>query len=474
MSRCASLLFLVLIHFPGEAGAETARHPDELSYTPVQFDMATAERDTLESGIPVLLFQNNSLPLLNISIVFRMGLRYLPVESFAASRLLGEVWRDGGTEKMSPDSLDERLARKNIQISTSSGNTFGRVSVSMVSEDLREGLQLWSDVLLHPAFEEDRLERARGRRIKALQSINNRPGSIADHRFSLLISGRDNPRNYLESKAEIEAVTPEALRELYSKFVHPKNALIGISGDFQPGQILPLLNEVLSGWDHDPQFELPVKNDWTPKPEPGVYILPGEYAQSQIRVGRKVFNLNRRSPDYAAARIQNYAVGYGRVYFRARQEGLSYGFALLLSVNDEDATLGTLGSSRPEVTVPLIDIALEEVGGAKTNPLSEKEIEPARNYFIGDLIRMNERPVAIVNQVLDDLINGRSQDSREQYFEALKGASLEEIRRCGEEYNHLDDSLVVLVVGDPSKLDTPLDSLGLGPVIELKPIQFGE
>ncbi len=470
------MLFILLptMLLAGLSSAETPRHPEELSFEPIEFEMAEAERDTLSSGIPVFLYQDESLPLLSISIRFRMGLRYLPEESFAAARLLGSVWRDGGTESIAPDSLDERLAGKNIRISAWSEETSGGVSVSMVSEDLHEGLELWREVLLRPGFDEGRLERAKGKRVKFLQTINNSPGRIADRHFSYLVDGESYPGNYLESKAEIESVTADELRGLHRRFVHPRNALIGVSGDFQGDEILALLDEVLSGWEVDAGFSLPVRRDWTPRPEPGVYILPGEYAQSQIRVGRKVMDLDLQSADYAAATIQNYAVGFGRIFFHTRQEGLSYGCGLILDVGDEHSTLRTLGSCRPEVTVQLIEAVLEEARGGGTDPLSDEEIETSRNFLIGDVIQRNERARDIVSQSLHDLVNDRPADHLERYFETLKRADREGIQRCGRDYNHLADSLVVLVLGDPSKFETPLESLGLGPVRELEPIRFGE
>ena len=38
----------------------------------------------------------------------------------------------------------------------------------------------------------------------------------------------------------------------------------------------------------------------------------------------------------------------------------------------------------------------------------------------------------------------------------------------------MNDSLVVVVVGDPGKFEAPLDSLGLGPVVQLEPHTFGQ
>jgi len=458
----------------GNLIADTPRHPDELSFETLQFEITEAEKDTLDSGIPVFMFRDNSLPLLNISIRFRMGMRYLPQESHAGIRLMGSVWREGGTLNASADELDEVLVERNIRISAWAGTSSGGVSVNMVSEDLHEGLSHWRDVILKPAWQADRLERAKGQRIKALQNINNNPGAIVEEHFYRLLLGADFPGNYRENQNEINAVDAEILGKLHARFVHPANAIIGVSGDFDPTVILPLLETILSDWGADDEFNLPKKLAWEPIPEPGVYLLPGDYAQSQVRVGRSISDLNLSSGDYAAARIQNYAVGFGRVFFRTRQAGLSYGCGILLDVGNERSTLKTLGSTRPETTVELIEAVLEEASLGGGDPLSEKEVETARNFLVGQVVKKNERPSSIVSQIMSDLISDRPEDHFESYFEDLLSVDAEQVRRCGIDYNHLSDSLVVLVLGDPGQFTLPLDSLGLGPVKELKPIRFGE
>lgn len=468
------LMLIVLTGMVGTLLADTPRHPDELSFEAIHFEMAKAERDTLALGIPVYMFRDSSLPLLNVSIRFRMGKRYLPTESFSAMGLMGSVWRDGGTSKLSADELDERLVKKNIRISAWASGLSGGVSVNMVSEDLHEGLALWRDVLLQPGWQEDRLERAKAQRIKRFQDINNDPGRIVEKHFARLLSGSGHPANYLESQSGINAVEPKTLEELHARFVHPRNAIIGVSGDFDPEEILPLLDALLSDWQASEDFVLPEKQNWDPAPEPGVYLLPGDYAQSHIRMGRTVFDLDRDSPDYAAARIHNYAVGYGRVFFRTRQAGLSYGCGILLNVGNERSSLKTLGSTRPETTVELLQAVLEEVDPDGSKPLSDTEVETARNFLVGQVIQRNERPSSIVSQIMSDLINDRPEDHYESYFDHLLGAESKRVRRCGRDYNHMNDSLVVLVLGDPDKFSMPLDSLGLGPAQELEHIRFGE
>jgi zinc protease len=473
MNRLCAVALLLMLCVVQVRGA-TPRHPDELEIAPIDFKRMDVQSETLANGIPVYIFENHDLPLVRVAIRFRMGTRYLPVERFAASKLMGAVWRDGGTRELPPDSLDQVLVERNISINGFVGDTSGGVSMSCVRDDLDAALAYWRDILLEPRFDAKRLERAKGKRQKSLEQINNDPGRIADWRFTWLVGGSDRREIYPESKAAIAAVDAKDLRDLHERFIHPLGALIGVSGDIEPDEAVALLNALLEGWSGSPGFRPPEKPERVPMPEPGVYVLPGDYAQSQIRMGRRVSNLTELDPELASARLQNFALGYGRVYYRTRQEGLSYGCGVLLSVGNEGSGLKALGSCRPEVTLQLLQTVREEVARCETEPLTAAEVEAAKAFFIGQAIKQNELASSLVNQKLNDLINGRPADHFDRYFAALGAADSVSVNRCAREFSHMNDSLVVVVVGDPDKFEAPLDSLGLGPVVQLEPHTFGQ
>ncbi|MCY3018123.1 MAG: hypothetical protein NTW87_03705, partial [Planctomycetota bacterium] len=85
-----------------------------------------------------------------------------------------------------------------------------------------------------------------------------------------------------------------------------------------------------------------------------LYLLRGNYEQSQVRVGRLIPDLTDQSPDYAAATILSFGLGYERVFYRVREEGLTYGATMMLNVGEERSGLRGFGSCRGDATVPLL------------------------------------------------------------------------------------------------------------------------
>ncbi len=454
--------------------AETPRHPDELTIPAIEFTPLAAQHATLAGGILVILYPNRDLPILDLTIQFRMGVRYLPAEEHTACGILANLWRDGGTEHIPPDSLDSILTGLDATVSSFVGDRTGGVSISLSKDDLERALPIWRDVVVSPGFDADRLARAQANRLKELQDINNDPGAIADVRFRWLLMGPDYPTSRMETRADIDAVTPAKLRALHGRFARPENALIGVSGDFDPAEMLARLDRLFRDWPAPGPYVAPVRAPWVPNPQPGVYLLRGEYEQSQVRLGRLIPDLTDASPDYAAATILSFGLGYERVFYRVREEGLTYGAAVMLNVGDERSSLRGFGSCRPDATLPLLRAMLEETQRVAVEPIAGADLEAARVFRIGTEVRASETAAAIVAQKVSDRMNDRPEGFRAELLQRLKSATEEDMGRLARQYVVRDEPWVLLVLGNPDGFGAPLDSLGLGPVRELEPITFGE
>lgn len=456
------------------ATAATPRRPETLALGPLEFNPVQVARDTLACGVPVILYENHDLPILDLTIQFRMGIRYLDVTQQATARILSGLWRDGGTARLSADSLDFVLTALDASVRSWVGHRTSGVSVSLSTEDAARALPLWRDVALEPRFQEDRLERARVNRLKEVQQINNDPGAIAGQRMGWLIWGEEHPAAHVDTRAEIEGVTQAGLRAIHARYVRPPNAVIGVSGDFRRAEMLARLNELFRDWPASGSYEPPVAASWDPRPASGVYLLRGDYAQSQVRISRLIPGLTDRSPDLAACRLLSFALGYERVFYRTREEGLSYGTYVALGVGDETSQLRGGGSGRGDATLPLLRAMFEEIAALPTRPVTSEELEAARILQVGGEIQESETAAAIVQRRVESRLRDRPEDFYEQLLRRLREATTEDLARVGASYVTRDDPWVVLVLGNPDTFGEPLESLGLGPVQELQPIVFGE
>ncbi|MFH1842868.1 MAG: pitrilysin family protein [bacterium] len=470
----AGLFVLAICLTATPAGSETPRHPADLDLSPLTFERPEPVRTELPCGIPVLLFENHDLPLVTVTARLQMGTRYLAPDRHTACHLLSRLWKDGGTKSQTPEELEAREAALGITLQAWVGSMIGYVSVSLVSQDLPEALPLWRDLLRRPGFAAERLERAKDRMLKDVQAINDNPDRLADLYFARLLFGEHTPGAHEQTRAGIEAVDEQEIRALYSGFVRPEHAVIGVAGDFDPDEIVAQLERLLGDWTPmgDPLPREPYT--WTPQSRPGVYLVPAEFEQSQIRIGYLVPEMTTVSPDYPAVRILEFALGYGRVFYRTRGDGLSYGTGTLFEVGEDFSRFYGTGSTGHEKVDDLIAAVREEVNGLRDTPLSAPEVEMSRTFVVGTVVQDCETAREVVVDCIDNMLRDRPADYAEAHLTGLQKTTVDEIGALADLYCQFGDSTVILVIGDPEQVSTPLAELNLGEVIRLDLERFGE
>jgi len=476
MSTIRHLVIPILIVWAsGLCGAaETPRHPEDLTLPDLAVDIIEPVETRLSNGIRVLLFENHDLPLVNLSAYISMGDRFLPPDRHTANRLFSRVWDEGGIGDLSPTDVDERVAALGMSLSAGVGDARAYVQASMVREDLAEGAGLWRDLLRAPRFDTDRLERAKTRLLKDVQGINDNPNRLAETWFARLLAGADSPEGRVHTRAGIEAVTRDDLLDLYAFFVQPERVVIGVSGDIDLTEAVALLETHLGDWPIDIDAPSLEPYAWERAPRTGVFLLPGDFEQCTLRMGRGVPELTDRSEDYPETMLLDFGVGYMRIYYRARGAGLSYGTSTRLTANESRGKFWSFGSTRPGSIVDLITAIREEVAGLDERPLTQDELDAARTFILGSQIRRMETARDVVSKMLDDIVLGRPDGYTANLIAGLQSSTVERTASAALRYVGFGDTPVLLVVGDPEGGVEALESLGLGPVTVLEPVEFGQ
>ncbi len=475
ISTAIKLVFAaLLLASVGGAAAETPRDPAQLELEPLNFVMPQAVERRLDNGIRVLVFENHELPLVTLSARMAMGRYFVPVEQVTAVELLSRLWDEGGAGDYGPARLDSLVEAMGMTLRAWAGDQVGGVVAYMAREDLDRGAELWRELLLRPVFDPDRLQRAKARKIKDLQSINDDPKGLAETWFWRLLAGPESVEGRVADRTEIEAGTREDLLALHRRFVVPQNTVVGVAGDITPEQAVALLGSLLGDWTGPDPFTAPQVRAPRRQARPGVFVLPGDFKQCHIRIGRNLPGLTDRSPDFAAVKIADFGVGFLRVYYRTRLDGLSYGTGSRLLADRFQGTCMALGSTRPEKVVALLDAVMEEVAGVGKRPLTEEEVETARTFQLGAFIQQLETDRDVIDLRLKEITLGLPDGYYQGLFSRQQQVNADEVASVTRRWCGFGDNPVVLVVGTPEGGAEALAELGLGPVQILETEDFGK
>ncbi|HOS94012.1 MAG TPA: pitrilysin family protein [Armatimonadota bacterium] len=365
-------------------------HPSQLVFPELRFDPPSAEqfRVELRDGLVVYIQEDHTLPTFQLSLSWIGGSYFDPPGKEGLAGLTYALLRSGGTTRMTADQVDERLEFLSAQIGTSAGLYEGTASCWCLSRDTDEVLGLLADILLRPAFEEDKIRREREEALETLSHRYDSPASLLGARLPKLLYG-DAPPGRTVTGASVMGITRDDLIAFHKNFVGANKAILTVSGDFAREEMLDKLSDALAEFvptgatmpDRDERLELPGAAT------PATYLLnkAGPQAQGQMcHLG-----IERHDPDFVPLRVLNYVLGGGglsdRLARRVRgDEGLTY--AISSTVEAPYGRRGAVGvsfSCGANNAAYVVSLVREEIDRIRAEEVTDEELTIAKDAFLG-------------------------------------------------------------------------------------------
>ncbi len=240
--------------------------------------------------------------------------------------MTGWLLARGGTRSRSAEALEERLAFLAAELNSEIRDTFGSVSLNLLSKDLDEGLAILREVLSEPRFQEDKIALRKQQMIQFMQQRNDDSSAIEAREANRLAYGERFFNNRLPTKPSVEAIRREDIVAFHRRWFAPSNFVLAVSGDFDREAMIGRLEALFADWPFSGQTPPPVPTN-TVFAAPGVYLVDKDVNQG--RVSMLLPGLLRDDPDYFPAMVMNDILGGGgfmsRIVNRVRSdEGLAY------------------------------------------------------------------------------------------------------------------------------------------------------
>ena len=379
---------------------------------------------------------------------------------------------------MSAADFDEEAAFQAAQIGNSIRATSGGANMNCLTKDLDTCLDMFFDMLRHPAFDENRLALAKSQSIQAMERRNDATGSIEGREFARLMRGDAHFTTSPRTRATVEAITRDDLVAFHRRYYHPGNFTFAASGDLQTDAILADLERRLAGWGGggEPVPAVPAP-DFMPRP--GLYLVD----KPDVNQGRVVFGhlgTTRDDPDRYKVLVMNDILGGGgfsaRLLTRIRSdEGLAYSASSSFGVGVYYEGVFQVGfQSRSETVARATAIVLEEIERIRTEPVEEEELRNSIAYFVETFSRSFSSAASTAGLFASDEYTGRDPAYLATYRENIASVTAEDVLDVAQRY--LDpDALAILVVGnleamlagDPERPEYSLEDMIPGEAVRI-------
>lgn len=408
---------------------------------------------TTDAGTTAWLVEEQSIPIVSISMAFRGGAGRDAPGQEGAARLLASLL-DEGAGPYDDAAFAERLEHTAARLSFRAGRDQVTVTATMLADRLDESLELLRLALAEPRFDAAPVERVKAQMISRIRQSQTQPNSIAARKwFADLFPGDRYGAPTDGTEETIAALTPDDLRAALPKLINRNVVYIGVVGAISAEEVGPIVDRLLNDVSGAPIEPLPA----APAPEAsGVEVVDFDAPQSTVIFGHA--GLKRADPDYVPAFVMNYVLGGGgfesRLMTEIREkEGLAYGVSSSLSPLDRSALyIGSVATENASVARS-IELVKREWTRMAEEGLTEAELDRAKTYLTGAFPLRFDSNAKIASFLVGAQIDELGVDYIDRRNDLVRAVGVDDIKRVAQRVLRADD-LYFVVVGQPEGLET--------------------
>jgi zinc protease len=330
-----------------------------------------------------------------------------------------------------------------------------------MTENFDEALAIMADILLHPTFPADELEKWKGRMRTQLEQQRTNPGTLSNEALMTVLYPGDARQFTRLTTESLDKMTREVLVEHHKKYFVPSGELAGVVGDITPKDAVAKLEKALALWKGGPVEAVKLAVN-APIAEKKVYLIsrPGS-VQTNLTLANRA--ISRTDPDYLACMVMNQVLGSGtaaRLFRIIREEkGYTYGVSSSFAASKTANHFLSSMSVRTEVTEPALADLLKEFKEIRDVPVPKEELEGAKRTLVASFALGLENPAGVLSRWMQQREYGLPEDYWDTYSAKVMGITAEDVQRVAKKYVPYDN-VQIIAVGDGAKIREALKKFG--------------
>lgn len=395
----------------------------------------------LKNNISAVYRQNKNTPRVGVSLNFSIS----EAEKLSGIYCLMSRLLLKGTRNRSSEQLAKTLDENAIDFFCDMKQDYLRFRFICLNEDFKLATEIMADVIKNSTFEEFEKEKTKfyGEIIAELDSAKTK---ALDNYYKTIFDGHFYGHTYTKTLEDIDKITKQDVIEAYEKIFSMGKKVLSLVGDFDFEEIIETLNENLgdikNSTESEKTFEAPVL-----KENKTVEIIKNDVQQAQIIQGWIMPTFY--SEDYPALVLLNIMLGSAglssRLFLELREKkGLAYHVRSTYETNEKCGNLSIYIATEPKNIQTCLDGFKVEINKLKETPVSDFELENAKNNLVGKQQFVTETNSQQANLLAYYGIVGLGFGFEEKIIEKIKKVTPEQVQICAKKY--FGDSFVISIL----------------------------
>ncbi len=343
-------------------------------------------KTTLPNGLMVLTERMEHMRSISMGVWIGTGSRDEQPEENGLSHFVEHMVFKGTTSRSA-----KQIARETDAIGGNLDAFTGKeticFNVKVLDENLPAAMDILSDLVLHPTFAPDDVAREQSVVLEEIKMDEDNPDFLV-HEIHTANFWKNDPlaRSILGTSKTVSSFNEGAVRHFHQMRFVPENMIVSAAGNLDHEEMIALVTkhfgELAASAGALQRFPAP---SVTPH-----ITLRKKKSLEQVQLCLGVAAPPVDSPDRYALYLLNSILGGGmssRLFQSVREEaGLAYSIYSELSPYRDTGALSVYAGTSVEKTREMVRLIMEEFRHLKASPVSDEELERAKNQSKGNIV----------------------------------------------------------------------------------------
>ena len=327
--------------------------------------------------------------------------------------------------------------------------------VQVLDEHLPLAVDLLTDILLHPLFDAEELEREKSVVLQEIRMVEDTPDDIIHDLFAAQIwGGHPLARPILGTRELVTGFHRDAIAEYFGEEYVPPRIIIAVAGNVTHDQVVELFGRGFNGYTRPAR---PRASD-TVRLAPGVNIVNKALEQVHLVMGFP--GLAHAAPERYAMFVLNDVIGgsmSSRLFQEVRErQGLAYSVHSGVQAFTDTGLMYVYAATDEKNFSKVLKSILKELRDVKKHGVTEEELRRSKDHLKGSLMLSLESTSSRMNRLAKHELHLGSFLTIDDMLASIDGVRHDEVQALVSQVID-EDQLALTTLGPLDRRNLPAE-----------------
>lgn len=338
------------------------------------------------------------------------------------------------TEKRNTNQILNRLESVGADLNAYTTKEYTCIHASFLHPYLDRTLELFNDIIFHSTFPEDEMEKEKSVILDEIASYLDQPEeAIYDDFEDLVFANHPLGRNILGTTDSVSKLSKQDIKDFISANYHTDKIVIAVLGNYTFPKAVKTFSKYYS--DIPENLHRPTRSE----PSKATVITRADQKpimQAHTMIGAQAYSLYHPYKT-GLLLLNNLLCGTGMssiLNLQIREKhGIAYSIESGYSPLSDTGIFTVYFGTDKEKTNKALSLIYKEFRKLKENPLTEIQLQRAKNKFIGQIALGEENRIGLIISMAKSLTDYDKIDSLETVFQKIEAVTTADMANIANE-----------------------------------------